>query len=146
MKIIIFTALLLVCSLSFTISNIVTDDGRVKVDFYYESLCPYCQQFIERSLKVAAQTKVYFISYSRISGKYVTSTFILTEMPKESRMEPTGVLLANMGSGNAKEMLSRLVHLRNMTFILKLFHSSSVLRATPLIGLQVEKNALKPTI
>jgi hypothetical protein len=31
---------------------------KVKVDFYYESLCPYCQQFIEKSLKVAASTKV----------------------------------------------------------------------------------------
>lgn len=58
MKVVVFCAFLLVCSLSFTISNIVTDDGRVKVDFYYESLCPYCQQFMERSLKVASQTKV----------------------------------------------------------------------------------------
>lgn len=58
MKVIILGALLLVCSLSFTINNIVTDDGRVKIDFYYESLCPYCQQYIERSLKVAASTKV----------------------------------------------------------------------------------------
>ena len=58
MKAILFTALLLVCSLGFTINNIVTDDGRVKVDFFYESLCPYCQQFMERSLKVASQTKV----------------------------------------------------------------------------------------
>lgn len=23
-----------------------SDGGKVKVDFYYESLCPYCQQFI----------------------------------------------------------------------------------------------------
>lgn len=58
MKVVVLCAFLLVCSLSFTISNIVTDDGRVKVDFYYESLCPYCQQFMERSLKVASQTKV----------------------------------------------------------------------------------------
>lgn len=34
------------------------DGGKVQVDFYYESLCPYCQQYIERSLKVAASTKV----------------------------------------------------------------------------------------
>mgnify|MGYP001066923979 CR=1 FL=1 len=61
MKVIILGALLLVCSLTFTISNIVTDDGRVKIDFYYESLCPYCQQYMERSLKVAAQTKVDFL-------------------------------------------------------------------------------------
>lgn len=35
-----------------------TDGGKVKVDFYYESLCPYCQQYIQKSLKVAASTKV----------------------------------------------------------------------------------------
>lgn len=35
-----------------------TDGEKVKVDFYYESLCPYCQQFIEKSLKQAAATKV----------------------------------------------------------------------------------------
>jgi ABC-type uncharacterized transport system permease subunit len=58
MKAIIILTFLLACTLSFTIDNIVTDDDRVKIDFYYESLCPYCQQFIERSLKVASQTKV----------------------------------------------------------------------------------------
>lgn len=145
MKVIILTSLLLVCSLGFTISNIVTDDGRVKVDFYYESLCPYCQQFMERSLKVASQTKVNFMFYSRISGKSVTSTFILMEMPKESKMEPAGVLLANMEWENVKAILSRPVRLRNTTFTLKPFHSSFVLRITPTIGLQVEKNALRPT-
>jgi len=83
MKVIILGALLLVCSLSFTISNIVTDDGRVKIDFYYESLCPYCQQFMERSLKVAAGTKVDFLLIFRISGKFVTLTSTHMEMPKE---------------------------------------------------------------
>lgn len=36
---------------------------KVKVDFYYESLCPDCQSFITRALKTAAATKVndYFI-------------------------------------------------------------------------------------
>lgn len=36
-----------------------TDGGKVKVDYYFESLCPYCQQFMEKSLKVAASTKVF---------------------------------------------------------------------------------------
>lgn len=58
MKTIILAALLLVSTMTFTINNIVTDDGKVKVDFYYESLCPYCQQFISRSLKTASLTKV----------------------------------------------------------------------------------------
>lgn len=34
------------------------NDDKVKVDFYYESLCPYCQQFISGALKTAANTKV----------------------------------------------------------------------------------------
>jgi hypothetical protein len=34
------------------------NDDRVKVDFFFESLCPYCQQFIVGSLKTAANTKV----------------------------------------------------------------------------------------
>ena len=38
-----------------------TDGGKVTVDFYYESLCPYCQQFIEKSLKQAAATKASFM-------------------------------------------------------------------------------------
>lgn len=65
MKILIISLLLLACTYGETIENIVTDDGKVKIDFYYESLCPYCQQFIERSLKVASQTKV---SHSFIKG------------------------------------------------------------------------------
>ena len=36
------------------------DGGKVQVDFYYESLCPYCQQFIERSLRAAADTKDFW--------------------------------------------------------------------------------------
>ncbi len=65
MKAILFLACLLVCSLSFTIHNtIVPNDDRVKVDFYYESLCPYCQQYMERSLKVAAATKVILTTNS----------------------------------------------------------------------------------
>ncbi len=31
---------------------------KVKVDFYYESLCPYCQQYMQKSLKIASQTEV----------------------------------------------------------------------------------------
>jgi hypothetical protein len=34
------------------------NDDRVKIDFYFESLCPYCQQYIVGSLKTAANTKV----------------------------------------------------------------------------------------
>ncbi len=58
MKVLIFAALLLATCLSFSISPSVAADGKVKIDFFYESLCPYCQQFIQRSLKVAANTKV----------------------------------------------------------------------------------------
>ncbi len=42
-----------------TANSIVQTDGdKVKIDFYFESLCPYCQQFISKSLKAAAATKV----------------------------------------------------------------------------------------
>lgn len=58
MKTVLFITLLLVCTLGFKFNKIVTDGDKVKIDFYYESLCPYCQQFITRSLKVAANTKV----------------------------------------------------------------------------------------
>ena len=55
-------ALLLVNTLAFNIfvnhRQEDANDDKVKVDFYYESLCPYCQQFMERSLKTAAATKV----------------------------------------------------------------------------------------
>ena len=59
MKAIVFLACLLACTLTFTIIKTdVAADDRVKIDFYYESLCPYCQQYIEKSLKIAAGTKV----------------------------------------------------------------------------------------
>lgn len=38
----------------------ITVSQKVKVDFYYESLCPYCQQFIDKSLKAAASTQVTY--------------------------------------------------------------------------------------
>jgi hypothetical protein len=70
MKIVLCIALLLVSSLSFKfIPSFNADSDKVKVDLYYESLCPDCQQFISRSLKVAAGTKVKILLF-RISGKF----------------------------------------------------------------------------
>ena len=54
-------ALLLVNTLAFNIfvnKRQDSNDDKVKVDFFYESLCPYCQQFMDRSLKTAASTPV----------------------------------------------------------------------------------------
>jgi hypothetical protein len=65
------------------------------------------------------------------------------EMLKESLMDQAGLLPANMEKENVKEILSKLVHLRNMTFTLKHFLSLSVFKVTLTIGLQVVKNALK---
>ena len=76
-----------------------TAGDKVKVDFYYESLCPYCQQFIEKSLKQAAATKVNIILF-RISGKSVTSICIHMEMLEESKMVPAGHSPVNMESMN----------------------------------------------
>lgn len=58
MRVLLLLACLLACAFTFNIRSNPNDD-RVKIDFYYESLCPYCQQYIERSLKVAASTKVF---------------------------------------------------------------------------------------
>ena len=50
---------LLVSASAFTIQqDLAPNDDRVKIDFFYESLCPYCQQFINGALKTAANTKV----------------------------------------------------------------------------------------
>lgn len=118
-----------------------TDGGKVKVDFYYESLCPYCQQFIEKSLKTAAATKVYK-NLLRISGKYVISVCILMEMLKEFKMVPVGVLHANMESMNVSETLLKLALLRNMISTLKLFLSLSALRLIQVTGQDQDKDAL----
>lgn len=118
-----------------------TDGGKVKVDFYYESLCPYCQQFIEKSLKTAAATKVYK-HLLRISGKYVISVCILMEMLKEFKMVPVGVLHANMESMNVSETLLKLALSRNMISTLKLFLSLSALKLIQVTGQDQDKDAL----
>ena len=90
-------AIITLCLLALAAATplIRTDGGKVKIDFYYESLCPYCQQFMERSLKIAASTKVRLTLF-RISGKFVISTFIPTATPEELRMELAGVSHVNM--------------------------------------------------
>lgn len=118
-----------------------TDGGKVKVDFYYESLCPYCQQFIEKSLKTAAATKVYK-HLLRISGKYVISVCIPMEMLKEFKMVPVGVLHANMESMNVSETLLKLALSRNMISTLKLFLSLSALKLIQVTGQDQDKDAL----
>lgn len=65
-------ALLASTSLAWNIRVNNGDDQKVKIDFFYESLCPYCQQFMAGALKTAANTKVS-IKLLRISGKSVTS-------------------------------------------------------------------------
>ena len=52
------TLIALLCvtlALSFSIST--GADDKVVIDFYYESLCPYCQQFLEGGVKTALNTK-----------------------------------------------------------------------------------------
>lgn len=63
---------LLIGALAFNILVNSDNDDKVKVDFYYESLCPYCQQFMKGALKTAANTKVKPIS-QRISGRFAIS-------------------------------------------------------------------------
>ena len=58
MKTFIIAALFLVCCLGFNLNTQANNGDKVKVDFFYESLCPYCQQFMTRSLKTAMQTTV----------------------------------------------------------------------------------------
>ena len=58
MKITILLCLLALTLLTSARHNIYYDGDKVKVDFYYESLCPYCQQFMQKSLKTAVGTKV----------------------------------------------------------------------------------------
>ena len=58
-----FLAVLLVSVSSLEIAENVKADEKVKIDFYFESLCPYCNQFIGKSLKVAASTPVQSIAY-----------------------------------------------------------------------------------
>lgn len=89
-------------SVAFAQTLMRTDGGKVKVDFFYESLCPYCQQFMERSLKKAAATPVTYLLF-RISGKFVIFLYILMVMLGELLMEQAGFSLANMGLENVKE-------------------------------------------
>jgi len=103
-------ALLLVFALAIhtvTAFNLIEEndinDDRVKIDFYFESLCPYCQQYIVGALKTAANTKVSFDLF-RISGKSVTLIFILTAMLKDSKVVQAGLLLVNMEFVNVKEI------------------------------------------
>jgi hypothetical protein len=99
--------LAIVCLQTILAFNIVAEpepnDDRVKVDLYFESLCPYCQQFIVGSLKTAANTKV-IMKLFRISGRYVTSISFPTETPNAHPTEQVGVSLANMEFVNAREI------------------------------------------
>ena len=120
------------------------NDDRVKVDFYYESLCPYCQQFMERSLKTAASTKVILLLF-RTSGKSVTSTSTPMAMPEDKRMElMTGVTHVSTELENAKETSLKLVPSSSTPTIsrLKFFLSLSVLKLPQAIGLSKERSAL----
>ena len=58
MKVGLVLLALFIGTLSFNILVQDQNDDKVKVDFYYESLCPYCQQFMQGALQKAANTKV----------------------------------------------------------------------------------------
>lgn len=118
------------------------NDDRVKIDFFYESLCPYCQQFMERSLKTAANTKVNLFIF-RISGKFVTLISILMAMLADKKLEMMiGITPANMVQENVKETSLKLVQLSSILMILmqKFFPSSSVSKPLQVIGLSKERS------
>lgn len=54
MKLIV-ALLCLTAVFSFSIEK--TADDKVVIDFYFESLCPYCQQFLESQVTKALATK-----------------------------------------------------------------------------------------
>ena len=98
---------ILVCLLAFIMISdakywIRQNDDRVKVDIYIESLCSDTINFILKSLKPAASTKVRKVIF-RIFGKYVTSTFTHMEMLKDKEMEQVGHSHVNMDPDNVKE-------------------------------------------
>lgn len=135
--------LAILCFQTILTFNIIAEpepnDDRVKVDFFFESLCPYCQQFIVGSLKTAAATKVS-IKLFRISGRSVTSIYTLTEMPDAHLMEQVGVSVVNMEFVNAKEISSNHALLVYMINTLKPCPSLSALKLIPTIGLLRERN------
>lgn len=127
---------LLVSASAFTIhQNEDPNDDRVKIDFFYESLCPYCQQYITGSLKTAASTKVSLPTF-RISGKYVTSTSTPTGIPREPKMDLRGISPASMESGSVKETSLKPAQSSSTQMIStpKLYPSSSVWSKIPTIG------------
>lgn len=58
--ILLLLSALIALSVSYNLVNDLPNDDKVKVDFYYESLCPYCQQYMVGSLKTAANTKDFW--------------------------------------------------------------------------------------
>lgn len=56
----VLLALVLTAASCIDVIQNTENDDRVKVDYYFESLCPYCRDFIVGQLKTAAATKVPF--------------------------------------------------------------------------------------
>lgn len=136
-------ALLAVTTLSFNIMVNDANDDKVKIDFYYESLCPYCQQFMAGALTKAANTKVAH-QLLRISGKSANLLSLPTEMPKGHGMDRPGASPASTVLENVKETSFKLVHLSfiRMTSTLSLYLLSYVWSPTLLTGFLKEKNVL----
>lgn len=76
-------------TLGFNIRVNDVNDDKVKIDFYYESLCPYCQQFMAGALTKAANTKVTH-QLLRISGRSVNLPSLLTETLRGPGMDRPG--------------------------------------------------------
>jgi hypothetical protein len=62
------------------------------------------------------------------------------EMHSENKMVQAGPLIVNTDKENVKEILSKLVQLKNMIFLLKLYLLSSVYSRIQTIGLVQVKN------
>ena len=83
-----------------------SNDDKVKVNLYFESLCPGCHQFIMGALKTAASTKVLLHRY-RTSGRSVSSISSHTAMQDDTKMAPAGPSTASMALENARATLLR---------------------------------------
>lgn len=58
MKEVLFIAIFMACTFSLTFHKIESKGDKVKIDLYYESLCPFCEGVVTGPLKQAANTKV----------------------------------------------------------------------------------------
>ena len=115
---------------------------KVQIDFYYEALCPYCQQFLQDGVKTALGTKdiwkisdlfIHPYGNARTIANGSSYSFVCQHGPRECEGNQIELCAKNQSADYYSQVLPFVVCFESNTndWIARLISTNSAVRSVP---------------